>query len=70
MSSQAKAAQQSSAGVGFLGAMWRHRLWWMLPLGVLILLLIGIYALEHISKTDSEMYPTSMKNRTGFLATC
>lgn len=43
----------------FLAALWKHRLWWMLPLGVLILLLCGIYALEHLSKTDSEMYPTS-----------
>jgi hypothetical protein len=43
----------------FPAAMWKHRLWWMLPLGVLILLLVGIYALEHLSKTDSEMYPTS-----------
>jgi hypothetical protein len=59
MSGQAKTAQQATAGGGFFGAMWKHRLWWMLPLGVLILLLVGIYALEHLSKTDSEMYPTS-----------
>jgi hypothetical protein len=59
MSAQAKTAQQATAGGGFFGAMWKHRLWWMLPLGVLILLLCGIYALEHLSKTDSEMYPTS-----------
>ena len=39
--------------------LWKHRLWWMLPLGVLLLLLGVIYALEHLSKTDSEMYPTS-----------
>lgn len=43
----------------FLAATWKHRLWWMLPLGVLVALLLGIYALAHLSKTDSEMYPTS-----------
>lgn len=59
MSEQAKATQQSSANTGFLAVMWKHRLWWMLPLGVLLLLLGAIYALEHLSKTDSEMYPTS-----------
>jgi hypothetical protein len=42
-----------------MGGIWRHRLWWMLPLGVLFLMLVAIYALEHLSKTDSEMYPTS-----------
>lgn len=59
MSAQAKTAQRETEGAGFFGAMWKHRLWWMLPVGVLILLLCGIYALEHLSKTDSEMYPTS-----------
>ena len=56
VSAETKTAQSSEAGI--LGVMWRHRLWWMLPLGVLLLLLGAIYALEHLSKTDSEMYPT------------
>jgi hypothetical protein len=54
-----KAAQTSKTRTGFVGGLWKHRLWWMLPLGVLFLMLIAIYALEHLSKTDSEMYPTS-----------
>jgi hypothetical protein len=54
-----KVAQTSETGAGFMVGLWKHRLWWMLPLGVLFLMLIAIYALEHLSKTDSEMYPTS-----------
>ena len=59
MSQQINTAQQAVEGGGFLTTVWKHRLWWMLPLGVLLLLLGAIYALEHLSKTDSEMYPTS-----------
>jgi hypothetical protein len=59
MSQQTKAARQSSESGGLLASIWKHRLWWMLPLGVLLLLLGAIYALEHLSKADSEMYPTS-----------
>lgn len=70
MSSQAKATQQATAGGGFLGVMWKHRLWWMLPLAVLVLLLVGIYALEHLSKTDSEMYPTSAMDFPSFARLC
>jgi hypothetical protein len=54
-----QSTQTSGAGAGLMGGIWRHRLWWMLPLGVLFLMLVAIYALEHLSKTDSEMYPTS-----------
>jgi hypothetical protein len=59
MSPQGKTAQQPGENGGVLAIAWKHRLWWMLPLGVLLLLLGAIYALEHLSKTDSEMYPTS-----------
>ena len=59
-SSHANSATEPST---FFSAMWKHRLWWMLPLGVLLLLLGAIYALEHLSKTDSEMYPTSSSMR-------
>ncbi len=59
MGSRVKATQQSTADAGFFSSLWKHRLWWMLPLGVLLVLLGAIYALEHLSKTDSEMYPTS-----------
>ena len=59
MGRQVKEGLQPESGGGFLNALWRNRLWWMLPLGVLLLLLGAIYALEHLSKTDSEMYPTS-----------
>jgi len=59
MSQQIKTSQEAVEGGGFLSTIWKHRLWWMLPLGVLLLLLGAIYALEHLSKTDSEMYPTT-----------
>ncbi len=59
MGEQTKTKPQSRKSGGLVSAMWKHRLWWMLPLGVLLLLLGAIYALEHLSKTDSEMYPTS-----------
>ena len=70
MNHQVKATQQSLAGGGFVSAMWKHRLWWMLPLLVLLLLLGAIYVLEHLSKTDSEMYPTSMENFSTFIRSC
>ena len=70
MSSRVKAAEQSTESGGFVSAMWKHRLWWMLPLGVLVLLLCGIYALEHLSKSDSEMYPTSTIHLPSFTRLC
>jgi hypothetical protein len=63
MSYPSKATSESLSREGFFAAMWKHRLWWMLPLGVLLVLLGAIYALEHLSKTDSEMYPTSSSSR-------
>jgi hypothetical protein len=61
MSYQAKATQPAFAAGGFVSRAWKHRLWWLLPLAVLLLLLGVIYALEHLSSADSEMYPTSMR---------
>lgn len=43
---------------------WKNKLWWLLPLGVLVLLLGAMYALEHLSSADSEMYPTSLQNHS------
>jgi hypothetical protein len=59
----AKTKTTEGSDVGILVLMWKHRLWWMLPLVVLLLLLGAIYALEHLSKADSEMYPTSSNVR-------
>ena len=59
MNQQVRANSQTPEGGNFLQQIWKQRLWWMLPLGVLVLLLVAIYALTHLSKTDSEMYPTS-----------
>ena len=38
----------------------KRKLWWILPLVVLILLVAIIYVLSHLSAADSEMYPTTM----------
>ena len=46
---------------------WKYRLWWLLPLAVLLLLLGVIYALEHLSSADSEMYPTSLRHHSSLL---
>ncbi|HET6930104.1 MAG TPA: hypothetical protein VFI45_07265 [Candidatus Acidoferrum sp.] len=70
MSRKVKATQQTPADASLFNAMWKHRLWWMLPLGVLLLLLVAIYALEHLSKTDSEMYPTSTGIVSTFIRSC
>lgn len=70
MNRQIGTTQQSGARGGFVNTVWKHRLWWMLPLGVLLLLLVAIYALEHLSKTDSEMYPTSTGIVSTFIRSC
>jgi len=36
-----------------------RRLWWVLPLVVLLALIAVIYLLSHLSAADSEMYPTT-----------
>jgi uncharacterized membrane protein len=59
MRSPSRATHQASASGGFFGILWRYKFWWLLPLLVLLLLLGIIYALGHLSRTDSEMYPTS-----------
>lgn len=63
MANSMDSSSKAGNSPGFLAVAWKHRLWWMLPLGVLLLLLGAIYALEHLSKTDSEMYPTSSSTR-------
>jgi hypothetical protein len=37
-----------------------RKLWWVLPLVVLIVLVAFIYVLSHLSAVDSEMYPNTM----------
>jgi hypothetical protein len=59
MNYQAKAVQPTLSAGGFLSRAWKYKLWWILPLGVLLLLLGIIYSLGHLSSADSEMYPTS-----------
>ena len=70
MNHQAKAVQPALAAGGFLSVAWKHKVWWLLPLGVLLLLLGGIYALGHLSSADSEMYPTSSRHYNSLLRPC
>jgi hypothetical protein len=70
MSYQVKAAQPALASSGFMSRAWRYKLWWLLPLAVLLLLLGAIYALDHLSSADSEMYPTSLRLYSARLHSC
>jgi hypothetical protein len=36
-----------------------RKMWWLLPLLVLVVLIGLIYVLGHMSSADSEMYPTT-----------
>ena len=70
MNDQSKSVQPTLAAGGFLSLVWKHKVWWLLPLGVLLLLLGGIYALGHLSSADSEMYPTISRYYTSLIRLC
>jgi uncharacterized membrane protein len=55
---------------GALAILWQWRTWWLLPLGVLVLLLMIIYVLVHLSAADSEMYPTTQLMRFAPFLSC
>ena len=61
MSGQEKKMHQGSGSEGVMQYLWGRKVWWLLPLCVLFLLLGIIYALGHFFRTDSEMYPTTMR---------
>jgi hypothetical protein len=64
-----KSPQPAEAG-GVFRIQWRHRLWWLLPLVVLILLIGTFYVLGHLSAADPEMYPTTLLSRFCHSRTC
>jgi ABC-type spermidine/putrescine transport system permease subunit I len=55
---------------GELASLWQRKIWWLLPLGVLALLLVIIYVLAHLSAADSEMYPTTQLMRFAHFLSC
>jgi uncharacterized membrane protein len=55
---------------GAIALLWQRKNWWLLPLGVLVLLLVIIYVLVHLSATDSEMYPTTQLMRFADFLSC
>jgi uncharacterized membrane protein len=55
---------------GFLQYVWQHKMWWLMSLMVLIVLLGILYALTHLSSTDSEMYPTTTHTLVARARTC
>lgn len=70
MSGQISETQRDTSEAGMFSSLWRKKSWW-LPALVVLLVLIGIvYVLGHLSSTDSEMYPTSSRIKTGQLHSC
>lgn len=56
--------KKTAGAGGMFGYFWQRKVWWILPLGVLLLLLVLIYVLGHLSAADPEMYPTTMLNNS------
>lgn len=50
---------QQTQGNGMFAFLWQRKIWWLLPLVMLMVLLVIIYVLIHLSAADSEMYPTT-----------
>jgi hypothetical protein len=47
-----------------------RKMWWLLPVLVLIMLIGVIYFLEHMSSADSEMYPTTERQHATCVLLC
>ena len=65
-----KGTQQPTPAGGIFGLLWRHKSWWLLSLGVLLLLIGILYLLTHMSAADPEMYPTTLSNSLSFFRAC
>jgi hypothetical protein len=60
-----EAERQESTGTGgVVNFLWQRRVWWLLPLAVLVLLVGILYVLGHMSSTDTEMYPTTYQSNS------
>jgi hypothetical protein len=70
MSAANQKTVKSVEGAGIFQALWRQRLWWLLPLVVLVVLLGVFYVLGHLSGADSEMYPTTLLSRARYGRMC
>ena len=63
-------AEMESGSGSVLTYLWQRKLWWMLPLAVLLLLLGIMYVLAHLSAADSEMYPTTFRSILSYSRLC
>lgn len=59
MGDQKKEAGAVTQTGGMFGFLRQNKIWWLLPLAVLLLLLGIICVLGHLSSADTEMYPTT-----------
>lgn len=64
--SEASQELQPVTGGGLLVVLWRHRLWWMLSIAVLLGLIGIVYVLAHLSAADPETYPTSSRGNSSY----
>ena len=62
-----KGMQRSEAAGCALDFLWQRKLWWLLPLVVLLLLLGILYVLGHLSSADPEMYPTTQQENSAVI---
>jgi Family of unknown function (DUF5989) len=70
MSDLEKGAQHPQATGSAFSFLWQRKLWWLLPLAVLLLLVGILYVLGRMSAADPEMYPTTRQNDSITIRSC
>lgn len=70
MTDSQKETEQATETAGVFGHLWRNKIWWLLPLAVLLLLIAMIYVLGHLSAADPETYPTTLRQCSAPVTRC